>query len=385
MRRPGYPLLVKIAFYCPLNPLSSPKPSGDREIARGLHSYLVSRGANVFVLSEFRARFFYQKPAGWLRWLRALFRAYRKARREDPDLFFTYHLYFRAPDAIGFLLAWWFGKPHFVFEGYFRQPPRPHRYWPGLLLANGALSRAAGVFATNTVDYAALRKQFPDQKIWSFPPCIDLSLFSGGEDESRAAARAALGAAEGEVLIMTVAMLRGGRKIQGVQFLLRCLGHLAQEGRAFRWVHIGDGECRAKVEEEAQKILGRRVTFLGAQDPAAVASFLQAGDFFAFPGISEALGLAYVEAQAAGLPVVAFRNGGIPDAVDEGGSAFLTPVLDEDAYTEALRTLLVDPDLRAQMGLRAVAFAREKFDRAANYGRLWNVLVEAVSEDGLGG
>jgi glycosyltransferase involved in cell wall biosynthesis len=370
---------VKIAFYCPLNPISNPKPSGDREIARGLHAFLVSRGADVFVLSEFRARLFYQSPVGWLQWLIALFRAYRKARREDPDLFLTYHLYFKAPDPIGFLLAWWFGKPHFIFEGkYFRRFPGWQRYWPGLLLTHGALSRAAGIFAINTVDHAALRQWFPEQKLWYFPPAIDLALFSGGEDKARVATRALLGAAEREVLVVTVAMLRADRKTEGVQFLLGCLGRLAQEGQAFRWVHIGDGACRAKVEEEARKILGRRATLLGSQEPAAVASLLQAGDIFAFPGLDEAFGLVYVEAQAAGLPVVAFRSGGIPDAVEEGGSAFLTPVLDEDAYTEALRKLLVDPDLRARMGARAIAFAREKFDRASNYGRMYDVLLEAV-------
>jgi glycosyltransferase involved in cell wall biosynthesis len=376
-----HPPPVKIAFYCPLKPMSSPVQSGEREIARGLHSFFVSRGADVFVLSEFNSLFFYQRPAGWLVWLRDLFRAYRKARREDPDLYFTYHLFYKAPDPIGFLLAWWFNKPHFVFEArHYRWPKEWLRCWPGVLLTHAALSRAAGIFATTTVDYAALRKLFPEQKLWNSPPSIDLTIFSRGEDEVRVATRAALGAADGDVLIMTVAMLRGDHKTEGVLFLLRCLGRLAQEGQAFRWVHIGDGECRAHVEEEARKILGRRATLLGSQEPAAVASWLQAGDIFAFPGLFEAFGLAYVEAQAVGLPVVAFRNCGIPDAVDDGGSAFLTPVLDEDAYTEALRRLLVDPGLRAKMGLRAIAFAREKFDRESHYGSMWDVLVEAVKE-----
>jgi glycosyltransferase involved in cell wall biosynthesis len=379
---PADPPPVKIAFYCPLKPMSSPVLSGDREIARGLHSFLVSRGASVFVLSEFHAWHFYQRPAGWLVWLRDLFRAYRKARREDPDLFFTYHLYYHAPDPIGFLLAWWFGKPHFIFEGRYSRRPSAGwlRHWPGVLLTRGALSRAEGIFAITTVDYDGLRKWFPEQKLWNFPPSIDLALFSRGDSEARVATRAALGAADGDVLIMTVAMLREGHKTEGVLFLLRCLGRLAQEGHAFRWVHIGDGECRAKVEEEARRILGNRATLLGSQELAAVARLLQAGDIFAFPGLHEAFGLAYVEAQAAGLPVVAFRNNGIPDAVDDGGSAFLTPVLDENAYTEALRRLLVDPGLRAQMSLRAIAFAREKFDRASNYGKLWDALVEAVKE-----
>ena len=64
--------------------------------------------------------------------------------------------------------------------------------------------------------------------------------------------------------------------------------------------------------------------------------FYSAGDIFAFPGFRESLGMVYLEAQSCGLPVVACRNGGIPEVVDEGETGYLIPAGDAVALAERI-------------------------------------------------
>ena len=359
---------MKISFYCPLKPISHPTPSGDREIARGLHSFLSSR-AEVFVVSEFRSRLFFRSPLKILSWLIELIRAYKRVRREKPDVFFTYHLYYKAPDPINFLLAWWFRKPYFVFEGmYARQKSRRFGFWSGYILTKFALRYATRIFSDKTEDFEFLERWFPGKSVY-LPPSVDVSFFSS-DALKKSAARNRFGVGEAP-LIVTVAMLRPDRKTEGVEFLVRALAGIKQD---FLWLHVGGGACEEQVKKMSASLLGEKGRLLGQLSPLEIREVLSAADIFAFPGLDEGFGLVYVEAQAAGLPVVAFNNGGIPDAVKEEVTAFLTPVNDENAYREAMLRLLNDSALRAKMGQEAVAYASEKFDRTKNYERLWNLL-----------
>ncbi len=364
---------MKIAFYAPLKPISHPTPSGDREIARSVHRFFQNQNAEVFILSEFRSRWFYRSPLGWLRWLSALLRAYRRAKAENPDVYFTYHLYYKAPDPIAFLLAWWFRRPYFVFEGmYARKAARKPGRWIGYLLTRAALNYATKIFSDKTEDYKFLREWFPAEKIVYLPPSVDLSKFQPIA-EARERFRERHGIATEEIVVATVAMLRPDRKSEGVRFLLDCLSALREEGFLFRWVHAGGGQCFEEIRSYARECLGQRAQFLGSIEQTEVADLLRSADIFAFPGIDEGFGLAFVEAQAAALPVVAFDNGGIPDAVDKDVSGFLTPLLDREAHKKALRILLKDPVVRKRMSDQARIFSR-KFDAEKNYAAIWEAM-----------
>ena len=72
---------------------------------------------------------------------------------------------------------------------------------------------------------------------------------------------------------------------------------------------------RGRLEKEAAQALPGRVIFTGLIPREKLAGFYSAGDVFAFPGFNEALGMVYLEAQAAGLPVAAMADGGVPEVV----------------------------------------------------------------------
>ena len=122
------------------------------------------------------------------------------------------------------------------------------------------------------------------------------------------------------------------------------------------FVVAGDGELRAELEQLAE---GTRVRFLGERDdvPELLASF----DLFAFPSRFEGLCLAVIEAQAAGVPVVATPVGGIRESVVDGETGLLVPIGDAPALAAAIRRLLEDRDAARAMAAAARRRVRDRF------------------------
>jgi len=106
--------------------------------------------------------------------------------------------------------------------------------------------------------------------------------------------------------------------------------------------------------------------------------FYSAGDVFAFPGIRESLGMVFLEAQACGVPVVAFANGGIPEVVRDRETGFLVPLYDTERFAKAIGTLLNHKDLRRNMGESARSHVQKNHDINKNYQKMEKVLKEIV-------
>jgi glycosyltransferase involved in cell wall biosynthesis len=129
-----------------------------------------------------------------------------------------------------------------------------------------------------------------------------------------------------------------------------------------RFVVAGDGELRAELEELARP-LGDSFVFLGARED--VPDVLASCELFAYPSRFEGLCLAVIEAQAAGVPVVATPVGGIRENVVDGETGLLVPAQDPDALARAIVRLLDDPALACSLATRAkprvlARYSREK-------------------------
>ena len=96
--------------------------------------------------------------------------------------------------------------------------------------------------------------------------------------------------------------------------------------------------------------------------PAALAELYRSAHMLVAPSRLEGFGLAVVEAQSCGLPVVAADVPGLCDTVCHGKTGFLVPGDDIAAYVQAIRTLAADAALRHQMGLQARQWVIEHFD-----------------------
>ena len=108
-------------------------------------------------------------------------------------------------------------------------------------------------------------------------------------------------------------------------------------------------------------------------------SYLGQGGIYVWPGCGEAYGLAYLEAQAAGMPVVAQATAGVPAVVRHGETGILTPEGDVAAYAAAIRDLIRDDAKRQAYGRAARGFVLGERSLALASRRLAGLLREAAS------
>ncbi len=180
---------------------------------------------------------------------------------------------------------------------------------------------------------------------------------SGIEPEKFAAVGRRPDASKAGTVIGSLAALET-RKGHG--YLLAAAALLKARGLGLEYRIAGDGPLRGTLEAESRRLgLGDDVRFLGFIDDPA--EFFSGIDVFAMPSLYEGLGVAALEAMAAGKPVVATRVGGLGESVLDGVTGILVSSGDADALAQALAKLAGSPDLAQSMGRRGRARAREVF------------------------
>ncbi|MCK5924166.1 MAG: glycosyltransferase family 4 protein, partial [Methylococcales bacterium] len=166
--------------------------------------------------------------------------------------------------------------------------------------------------------------------------------------QSRTELRAEMGLADDDLLLLAVGRL-DHRK--GFDVLIEALGQLKSRKLKPTLYIAGAGPERAKLEALVKTCgLEDQVHMLG-QIPHS-GRVLQATDIAVMPSRAEGLGIAGLEAMAAGKPLVASRVGGLKEIVDEGVSGVLVSPEDPVALANALASLLENPSLRCEMGVQ---------------------------------
>jgi len=143
-------------------------------------------------------------------------------------------------------------------------------------------------------------------------------------------------------------------------------------------VLAGDGPERDLAEQEVDRLkLRGDVRFLGKVDQ--VAELLRGADLFLLPSESESFGLSALEAMACGVPVVATRQGGLPEVVVDGETGYLAPVGAVDEMTERAVALLKDgathERMRRAAAARALEFSSERI--VPRYEALYQDVLDA--------
>nr|WP_223169487.1 glycosyltransferase family 4 protein [Microbacterium sp. MF43] len=111
--------------------------------------------------------------------------------------------------------------------------------------------------------------------------------------------------------------------------------------------------ARAVAERAAGAGLASRITWAGVLGPRSLGDAYSAADLVVAPSRAESYGIAIGDALSRGIPVIASRVGGIPEAVAPGGGALLVPPGDPAALADALRGWMADPELRRRLTDRA--------------------------------
>ena len=371
---------MKICFYAPFKPLNHPNPSGDLIIAKGLFNFLSNRGHRVKSVSSLRSRWIYWKPWQWFSILKEQKQAQKLVRKFLPDIWLTYHTYYKAPDILGPYIVQRQNIPYAIFQGiYSTKRRRDPTTGPGFLLNRRAIMTASHIFSNRKEDEINLRRIIPENRLTYVQPGIFPDEFNFDKN-ARTELRQLWNVGETPV-VLSAAMFRADVKTEGLLWVIRVCGKILKQGLNLFLAIAGDGKQKHILKKAAEKYLPGRVIFVGKIKRDQMYRFYSAGDLFVFPGIRESLGMVFLEAQSCGLPVVAFNNGGISEVVRSGETGFLTPLLSEPHFFNAVEKLLNDRLLSKKMGTAAMKYVREQHDLNVNYRRV-EVILRHMGEKG---
>ncbi|MGP1394840.1 MAG: glycosyltransferase family 4 protein [Inquilinaceae bacterium] len=346
---------MKVAFYAPMKPPGHAVPSGDRRMARLFMAALRRGGHRVTLASRLRAWDDGTDPGRPARIRR---RAEAVAHRlidrwrtgaGRPDAWFTYHLYHKAPDWIGPPVCGALDLPYIAAEASYAGKRATGPWAEGLAATVAALGRADAVVALSAVDEVGLRRVVPDPgRIVRMAPFLDPAPFVRAAAR-RGSARRRLWRDDPGPWLLAVGMMRDGDKARSYAVLAESLDRLGDRlgDRPWRLAVAGDGPARDAV---LARFRPERLKWLGTLDLPALADAYAAADLLVWPAINEAFGMALLEAQASGLPVVAGDSGGVPEIVRHERTGLVTPAGDAAAFAAAIGRLLDRPDERRAMG-----------------------------------
>ncbi len=370
---------MKIAFYAPFKPLGHKNPSGDLIIARGLVGFLKDRGHTIGVQSTLRARWIYFKPWLWPVLLMDFLKCLACLIKNPPDIWLTYHTYYKSPDLLGPWICSLLGIKYVVFQGiYSTKRKRRLKTMPGFYLNRAALLRADHVFTNKLSDLKNLKRIIPEGCLTYVRPGIHPHEFAADKTAGKKL-KQEWGIPDSCPVILTACMFRDDVKTKGLSWLLQCCANLVKKGVKFHLLIAGSGTMEKKLKAIADEHIPGCFTFVGKVQREEMYKFYSSGDIFAFPGIRESLGMVYLEAQSCGVPVVAFDNGGIPEVVKNEKTGFLLPMYDCPSFSGMLTRLLEDEEGRAQMGKDAAHYVKHFHDIRKNYKKFEQILMETVS------
>ncbi|MCW4010219.1 MAG: glycosyltransferase family 4 protein [Candidatus Bathyarchaeota archaeon] len=157
---------------------------------------------------------------------------------------------------------------------------------------------------------------------------------------------------------------------KGLSYLVEAAKRVVKEHREIVFVIVGDGPLRNRlIWEVTQANLSGNFVFLGDVAEGDLPAVYRCVDVFAFPSVQEGQGIALLEAQASGKPVVAFDMSGVAEAVRNDKTGLLVKP-NSEALAEAIMRLLLDASLRAKMGAQGREFVKKELS--------WDVCAEKM-------
>jgi glycosyltransferase involved in cell wall biosynthesis len=331
---------MRIAFYAPLKPPDHPIPSGDRRVAQLLLAALRLAGHEPVLVSRFRS---YDASGDTLRQARRavlaerivnrLLHHCREFREHSPELWFSYHVYHKAPDWLGPAVTCALGIPYVIAEASVTPIQRCGPWTRGHRAAENAIKRADAVIGLNGEDRECVLPLLREPWRWfALKPFVDARTY-----------RRKVKTEEHPARLITVAMMRHGDKLVSYRLLADSLSRLLDLPWSLEVV--GDGPARHDVEN-ALAPLNERVSWMGSLDQDAIADRLALADVFVWPAFNEAFGMALLEAQASGLAVVAGASGGVAEIIEPEVTGLLVAPGDARAFAAAVRSVILNYEHR---------------------------------------
>lgn len=358
--------MARVAFYSPMKSPDSPVPSGDREMARNLMQAIAAQGDRIDLVSRLRI---YDKSGDVQVQSKLRAEADTEAQRvivdlpTDTALWVTYHNYYKAPDLLGPKVCAARNIPYVQLEST-RATSRLHGPWAGFAqAAHDACNAARIIFYHTTNDLITLeREKFGDQSLVELPPFLPMDNLPPAST------------CEGPML--AVGMMRHGDKFASYTLLAQALTRLSGD-----WTLniAGDGPARSEVEG-LMAPFGSKVRFLGQLDRETLQAVYATASLLVWPGVNEAYGMVYLEAQANGVPVVAQDRPGVRDVL--APAEYPSVDAGAEGLAARIRVLLEDIATRRALGNEARKRMSERHLMPGATDRFWQAarpLTETIS------
>ncbi|MFC7338088.1 glycosyltransferase family 4 protein [Haloferula chungangensis] len=157
-------------------------------------------------------------------------------------------------------------------------------------------------------------------------------------------------------------------EMKGHKYLIDSVSQLMIEGLPVSLRIVGEGPMRKELERQIEESgQGRQIELLGARTSAEILDELRCADLFALTGVVaasgrvETQGVAFIEAQATGLPVVACDVGGVSESLIDGNTGILCKPGDVASIKGAIKFFWENPEERIAFGLRGRDFVKKRF------------------------
>jgi len=312
----------------------------------------------------------------WPRWVRMYFHVRKIVKTQEVERIMVHHV---LPVGYVAMLVKWFRKvPYVIFSHGTDVAAGTASSWKKRMVSLVSGHADKIIFNSESLKRRFLR-EFPDfdTKSLVLYPCPD-DLFLSPPDQGAVGGMRAKYALQGKQVMLSIARMVDGK---GFPHLLRMIPDLLKRAPHLVWVVIGDGPKKGEMMKVVQEHhLQNVVRFFGTIPHTELRAFYYLADLFTLlthpdEGKEEGLGLVFLEAAAAGLPVVAGRSGGVEEAVAHGETGYVFDVQTEKKdLGDKIAELLNDSDAARAMGQRGQERIKKDFVWNREVGKLSNWL-----------
>ncbi len=363
---------MRIAFYAPMKSPDHPVPSGDRTMARLLIAALRAAGHQVELAATLRtytktpdpdALNLHQRQAKQI--ISTVMKKWQTdAPDQAPHCWLTYHPYYKSLDLIGPEIAQALSIPYLTAEASYA-PKHDHDNWQRHQdILKSTLRQADLHFVFSARDKAGLAALVDSARLRDLPPFVDTSEFPSTK-HTRPSDQA--------LQLIAVAMMRPGDKLKSYKTLADAFRRL--DTLPLHLTIVGDGSECAKVKTHFASFGEDRITWRGALSRTETLEAISHADILVWPGYGEGFGMVYLEAAALGVPSIAFRTAGVPEAIVHDTTGHLVDQLTPEAFANAIRMLATNPERRAKLAASAPSFIAKERSLQATAARITAALT----------
>ena len=188
---------------------------------------------------------------------------------------------------------------------------------------------------------------------------LDLGPFNENKTDNRNKTRSAFGLNDSEIAIAIVGRLA---PIKNHDLFLKCASVIHEKtSKKVVYFIVGGGEEFTSIEEKVNALKAKGIDIRMTSWIKDINTFNAGMDILCLTSKNEGTPVSLIEAQAAGIPFVATKVGGIKDIVSENNTGYLVDLNDSDAFIEKLLHLIENENKRQEMSQKGWSFVQEKF------------------------